>query len=47
MFLVAIYLMLAINFFSSPASAQVNINMNVNLDEQPAWGSTGYDYAGY
>jgi len=24
-----------------------NININVNLDNQPAWGPTGYDYAEY
>lgn len=28
------------------ANAQ-SVNININLDRQPAWGPTGYDYAGY
>lgn len=24
-----------------------NINININLDKQPSWGPSGYDYAGY
>jgi len=31
----------------NPASAQISVNININLDKQPAWGPTGYDYAGY
>jgi len=44
-------LLIAISLFfivelAAPAMAQ-NININVNLGNQPAWGPTGYDYAGY
>lgn len=32
--------------FANPASAQnISINVNINLDRQPSWGPTGYDYA--
>lgn len=44
-----IILLLSIVFAASlftNTSAQ-NINININLDRQPAWGPTGYDYAGY
>ena len=33
--------------FSGTSSAQVNANVNFNLDNQPAWGPTGYDYVEY
>ncbi len=39
----SIFFALGLTNFSS---AQ-NINININLDKQPAWGPTGYDYAGY
>ena len=29
---------------ANPVEAQ-NVNINVNVDKQPAWGPTGYDYA--
>ncbi|MDU1903959.1 MAG: hypothetical protein E6772_04175 [Dysgonomonas sp.] len=38
-------IMLATGLFNT-TNAQ-NINININLDNQPAWGPTGYDYAGY
>jgi hypothetical protein len=28
-------------------SAQVRVNVNVNIGSQPDWGPVGYDYAGY
>lgn len=31
---------------ANPATAQ-NVNINVNVDKQPAWGPSGYDYAGF
>lgn len=42
---IAISLFFAVGIFT-PTMAQ-NINININLDNQPAWGPTGYDYAGY
>jgi hypothetical protein len=32
---------------SSASIAQVSVNVNFNLDSQPAWGPTGYDYVEY
>lgn len=29
------------------SNAQVSVNLNFNLDSQPAWGPTGYDYVEY
>ncbi len=43
--LIAISIFFALGMVS-PTMAQ-NINININLDKQPAWGPTGYDYAGY
>ncbi|MDR2948194.1 MAG: hypothetical protein LBV71_03200 [Prevotella sp.] len=43
--LIAISIFFAVGMVS-PTMAQ-NINININLDKQPAWGPTGYDYAGY
>lgn len=34
-------------FLSSTLYAQVNVNLNFNLDSQPIWGPTGYDYVEY
>lgn len=37
-------------FFAVSMSSLVmaqNINININVDRQPAWGPSGYDYAGY
>lgn len=36
-------LLWAIFALSTPASAQVNVN--INIGSQPAWGPTGYDFA--
>ncbi|MFV0537568.1 MAG: hypothetical protein ACK5M3_09370 [Dysgonomonas sp.] len=41
--IIALSLFFAIGI-ANPAGAQ-NININVNVDKQPAWGPTGYDYA--
>lgn len=30
---------------ASTSNAQVSVRLNFNLDSQPAWGPTGYDYA--
>ena len=30
-----------------PASAQVRVNLNINIGSQPAWGPAGYDYVEY
>ncbi|MBD8387881.1 hypothetical protein [Dysgonomonas sp. BGC7] len=43
--ILALSLIFAIGLVN-PVSAQ-NININVNLDKQPAWGPVGYDYAEY
>ncbi len=43
--IIAISLFFATGLISL-APAQ-NINININLDKQPSWGPTGYDYAGY
>ena len=32
---------------SSTLNAQVSVNLNFNLDSQPVWGPTGYDYVEY
>jgi hypothetical protein len=34
-------------FLATILNAQVSFNLNINLDNQPAWGPTGYDYAEY
>jgi len=34
-------------FLASTLNAQVSFNLNFNLDTQPAWGPTGYDYVEY
>jgi hypothetical protein len=41
---------LAVIFVSGvavPASAQVRVNLNINIGSQPAWGPAGYDYVEY
>jgi hypothetical protein len=43
--IIAISLFFATGLISL-APAQ-NINININLDKQPSWGPSGYDYAGY
>ena len=32
-------------FLTSTLTAQVSFSLNFNIDNQPAWGPTGYDYA--
>jgi len=34
-------------FLSSILDAQVSVNINFNVDSQPIWGPTGYDYVEY
>jgi hypothetical protein len=34
-------------FLASTLNAQISFSLNLNLDSQPAWGPTGYDYVGY
>lgn len=34
-------------FLVSILNAQISVNLNYNLDKQPAWGPTGYDYVEY
>ena len=34
-------------FLFQQAAAQVRVNMNVNLGQQPVWGPAGYDHADY
>ncbi len=34
-------------FLAGTLNAQVSFSLNFNLDNQPAWGPTGYDYVGY
>ena len=34
-------------FLASPLNAQVSFSLNFNLDNQPVWGPTGYDYVEY
>ncbi len=42
-------LMAALFIFSASgtSNAQISLNNNFNLDTQPAWGPTGYDYVEY
>ena len=34
-------------FFASTVDAQVQVNLNFNVDRQPTWGPTGYDHVEY
>ncbi len=34
-------------FLSSTPYAQIHVNINFNIDSQPVWGPTGYDYVEY
>ncbi|MBA4312587.1 MAG: hypothetical protein C0417_08145 [Chlorobiaceae bacterium] len=40
-------ILIATMLLVSTLQAQVSINLNVNLDRQPVWGPTGYDYVEY
>jgi len=33
--------------FSNRSDAQVKVNVNINIGDQPEWGPAGYDYAEY
>lgn len=33
--------------FSTTSIAQVKVNVNINIGDQPEWGPAGYDYAEY
>ena len=46
MFLALLTTLLSISF-CDPASAQVRVNVNVNIGSQPQWGPRGYDYVEY
>lgn len=39
--------LLSVLFISSMTNAQLSISLNFNVDNQPAWGPTGYDYVEY
>ncbi|MBU2444664.1 MAG: hypothetical protein KJ666_03700 [Bacteroidetes bacterium] len=41
------FVLIAALFLASTINAQVSISLNFNLDTQPAWGPTGYDYVEY
>ena len=40
-------LFLVAGIMCAAASAQVHINVNLNVDRQPIWGPTGYDHVEY
>lgn len=40
-------LIISVLAFSRPLEAQVRLNVNVNIGNQPVWGPVGYDYAQY
>ena len=42
-----LFSLIVVLFLASPLNAQVSFSLNLNLDSQPAWGPTGYDYVGY
>jgi hypothetical protein len=39
-----IFVLIVVLFLSSNLNAQVRLNLNFNLDNQPVWGPTGNDY---
>jgi len=43
----ALCLLLAGGLAAQPASAQIKVNLKVNIGSQPVWGPTGYDHAEY
>jgi hypothetical protein len=43
-YIFVIFVALFIWSASSTSNAQVRVSINFNLDNQPAWGPTGYDY---
>lgn len=45
-FLLIIALLIGVSSFYNTTEAQ-NINVNINIGRQPAWGPVGYDYARY
>ncbi|OJW55299.1 MAG: hypothetical protein BGO55_01740 [Sphingobacteriales bacterium 50-39] len=42
-----LFVLLGGGFFLHSASAQVKVNLDVNIGSQPLWGPTGYDHAEY
>ncbi|MDQ7818865.1 MAG: hypothetical protein RDU14_17690 [Melioribacteraceae bacterium] len=42
-----LFVLITALFLVSILNAQVSVNLNYNLDKQPAWGPTGYDYVEY
>jgi len=44
--ILAFALLIGVTSFCNTVEAQ-NINVNINIGRQPAWGPVGYDYAGY
>ncbi len=42
-----IFVLIAAVLLSSTAFAQVSVSINFNIDRQPIWGPTGYDYVEY
>jgi len=43
----ALIALMAGSFLRHSASAQVKVDLNVNIGSQPLWGPTGYDHAEY
>lgn len=41
------FVLIAALFMASTLNAQLSISLGFNLDNQPAWGPTGYDYVEY
>ncbi len=42
-----LFSLIGVLFLASTLNAQISFSLNLNLDSQPAWGPTGYDYVGY
>ena len=45
--LLLLSLILAAITFSNPTSAQVKVNVNINVGTQPEWGPVGYSHVDY
>jgi hypothetical protein len=41
------FILIALVLLVSTLQAQVSVRFNINLDRQPLWGPTGYDYVEY
>ena len=44
--LIAICILFSVSLYNSTASAQ-SVTISVNIDKQPSWGPSGYDYANF